>query len=100
MLWLVQRTFYGDTPEPLRRHFSDLSRREWAIVLPLVALMVWMGVYSQTFLHSVRAGNDRTLSLVLRDTNARQRGRGAWPAPATLIGQLSGPAAKESADAR
>jgi len=49
MLWLVQRTFYGDTPEPLRRHFSDLSLREWAIVLPLVALMVWMGVYSQTF---------------------------------------------------
>ena len=101
MLWLVQRTFYGDTPEPLRHHFRDLSRREWAIVLPLLALMVWMGVYSQTFLHSVRAGNDRTLSLVLRDTTyARQRGHGARPAPAPLIGQLRHPASQESADAR
>jgi len=72
-----------------------------AIVLPLLALMVWMGVYSQTFLHSVRAGNDRTLSLVLRDTTyARQRGHGARPAPAPLIGQLRHPASQESADAR
>ena len=72
MLWLVQRTFYGETPEPLRRHFGDLSPREWAIALPLVALMLWMGVASQTILPSVRAGNDRTLGLVLRTTNARR----------------------------
>jgi NADH-quinone oxidoreductase subunit M len=100
MLWLVQRTFYGETPQPLRHHFSDLSLREWAIALPLVALMVWMGVGSQTFLPSVRAGNDRTLNLVLRTSNARNLvPRPATP-PATLVGQLTRPASKEAADAR
>ena len=28
----------------------DLTAREWAAILPLVVLMVWMGVASPTFL--------------------------------------------------
>jgi NADH-quinone oxidoreductase subunit M len=94
MLWLVQRTFYGETPEKVKHHFSDLSPREWAIIVPLIALMVWMGIGSQTFLPSVRASNDQTLNLVLKTYNARKA------APQTLLGQLAHPVAKESANAR
>jgi NADH:ubiquinone oxidoreductase subunit 4 (subunit M) len=108
MLWLVQRTFYGETPEPLRQHFGDLSRREWAIALPLVALMLWMGVASQTILPSVRAGNDHTLGLVLRSASARRLAPRTSASPATLIGQLARPVSgplsadvpQESADVR
>jgi NADH-quinone oxidoreductase subunit M len=53
MLWLYQRVFYGPTGEAVRSHVSDLRAREWVAVLPLLAMMVWMGVYSQTFLPSV-----------------------------------------------
>ena len=35
----------------------DLSPREWGIVIPLVVMMVWMGVYSQTFLPPVGKTN-------------------------------------------
>ena len=33
----------------------DLSAREWAAMMPLLVLMVWMGVYTQTFLPPISA---------------------------------------------
>jgi NADH-quinone oxidoreductase subunit M len=53
MLWLYQRVFFGETGLAVRSHVSDLRAREWAAVIPLLIMMVWMGVYSQTFLPPV-----------------------------------------------
>ncbi|HVP45808.1 MAG TPA: NADH-quinone oxidoreductase subunit M [Bryobacteraceae bacterium] len=61
MLWLYQRVFYGDTPEPVAEHVYDLNRREWAAVLPLVAMMVWMGVYTPSFLPPITRANTAIL---------------------------------------
>jgi len=30
-----------------------MKPREWAAIVPLIVMMVWMGVYSQTFLPPV-----------------------------------------------
>jgi len=57
MLWLYQRVFYGDTPELVGGHVFDLKPREWAAMLPLIALMVWMGVYTSTFLPAISRTN-------------------------------------------
>jgi NADH-quinone oxidoreductase subunit M len=64
MLWMVQRAFYGETPEAVKHHVTDFTRREWATVIPLVALMIWMGVLSQSFLPPVSASNAQTLELM------------------------------------
>ena len=61
MLWLYQRVFYGEVREEVRSHLPDLNLREWAVVVPLVAMMVWMGVYSQTFLPPVGKTTARVL---------------------------------------
>jgi NADH-quinone oxidoreductase subunit M len=53
MLWLYQRVFYGEAGHEVRAHVPDLNAREWAAVLPLLVMMVWMGVYSQSFLPPV-----------------------------------------------
>jgi NADH-quinone oxidoreductase subunit M len=53
MLWLYQRVFYGVAGEEVRSRVSDLRGREWAAVIPLLILMVWMGVYSESFLPPV-----------------------------------------------
>jgi NADH-quinone oxidoreductase subunit M len=53
MLWMYQRLFYGEVSEAVKHHLPDLGGREWAAVIPLIAMMVWMGVYSQTFLRPV-----------------------------------------------
>jgi NADH-quinone oxidoreductase subunit M len=61
MLWLYQRVFYGETSETVRHHMFDLKPREWAAVVPLVAMMVWMGVYSQSFLPPIGQTTARVL---------------------------------------
>ena len=42
-------------------HMPDLSPREWAAILPLLVLMVWMGMGSQSFLPSIGVATARTL---------------------------------------
>jgi NADH-quinone oxidoreductase subunit M len=61
MLWLVQRVFYGESSDEVRAHITDLNRREWAVLIPLVVMMVWMGVYPQSFLPTVTKSTARVL---------------------------------------
>ena len=61
MLWLYQRVFFGRASEGVLHHMEDLAPREWAAILPLLALMVWMGVYTQTFMPPISAQNARIL---------------------------------------
>lgn len=70
MLWMYQRTFYGETPESVRHHVDDLKAREWACILPLLALMIWMGVYAQSFLPSIGASNQTILDRTTQTTRA------------------------------
>jgi len=57
MLWLYQRTFFGRASESLSNHMPDLSTREWAAIVPLVILMVWIGSFAQSFLPSISVQN-------------------------------------------
>ncbi|MBI4412444.1 MAG: NADH-quinone oxidoreductase subunit M [Deltaproteobacteria bacterium] len=50
MLWLVERVFFGKEKIPDGAHLSDLNWREVALFVPLLALIVWMGVYPKPFL--------------------------------------------------
>ncbi|PWT97768.1 MAG: Fe-S-binding domain-containing protein [Terriglobia bacterium] len=61
MLWLYQRVFYGEASEDVRSHVPDLNLREWAAVVPLIVMMIWMGVYSQSFLPPVSKATARVL---------------------------------------
>ena len=61
MLWLYQRIFYGETGEEVRHHVPDMKMREWVAVVPLILMMVWMGVYSQSFLPPVSKTTARVL---------------------------------------
>jgi NADH-quinone oxidoreductase subunit M len=61
MLWLYQRVFYGETTEQVRHHIPDMNLREWAAIVPLILMMVWMGVYSQSFLQPVSKTTARVL---------------------------------------
>jgi NADH-quinone oxidoreductase subunit M len=62
MLWLYQRVFFGELSDKVKHHMPDLSLREWACALPLVAMMVWMGMYSQSFLPPVSETNSAILN--------------------------------------
>ncbi|MBI4442654.1 MAG: NADH-quinone oxidoreductase subunit M, partial [Acidobacteria bacterium] len=49
MLWMYQRVFLGEAA-PANQTFPDLDAREKTILLPAVALMLIMGVFSPYFL--------------------------------------------------
>jgi NADH-quinone oxidoreductase subunit M len=57
MLWLYQRIFFGKPSESVTHHVFDLTPREWAAILPLLALMFWMGSFSQTFMPAITTQN-------------------------------------------
>ncbi len=53
MLWMYQRVMLG----PIREdglygghHLTDLTKREIAVLIPIVFFIVWIGVYPRTFL--------------------------------------------------
>jgi NADH-quinone oxidoreductase subunit M len=45
LLWLYQRVFWGPLDNPANAAVPDVNRRELGLMLALVALMVWLGVY-------------------------------------------------------
>src|SRR4051794_20956978 len=61
MLWMYQRVFYGEVNPEVSHHVPDLALREWAAVIPLIVMMVWMGMFSQSFLRPVSRVNAHVL---------------------------------------
>ena len=61
MLWMVQRVFYGKADGNL--HMYDLTTREYVALGPMIIMMVWMGVYSQSFLPAASSQNVEILKM-------------------------------------
>jgi NADH-quinone oxidoreductase subunit M len=49
-LWLYQRMFFGNIVNPKNEKLTDLNIREWAYMVPLLILSLWIGVYPKPFL--------------------------------------------------
>ncbi|HYH08015.1 MAG TPA: NADH-quinone oxidoreductase subunit M, partial [Thermoanaerobaculia bacterium] len=45
LLWLYQRVFWGPLDNPANATLTDVNRRELGLMLALIALMVWIGIY-------------------------------------------------------
>jgi NADH-quinone oxidoreductase subunit M len=45
LLWLYQRVFWGPLDNPANANLLDVNRRELGMMVALVVLMVWIGVY-------------------------------------------------------
>ena len=50
MLPMVQRIWFNAPDRPENQNLKDLSRREMVVLMPLVVIMIWMGVYPKPFL--------------------------------------------------
>ncbi len=55
LLWMYRRVMHGPIVNPNIRLFKDLNLREIGLLLPIIILMFWMGVYPQTFLRKFDA---------------------------------------------
>jgi len=79
MLWLYQRAFLGETPEEVCSHMHDMNAREWVAIAPLVILMVWMGIATQTFLPPISAANAEILKKSQVNVEYQVENRGSRP---------------------
>src|SRR4030095_12645126 len=61
MLWMYQRVIFGEITNPKNKKLVDLDFREKLILLPLVALIFWMGIYSESFLRRMDTSVNQVL---------------------------------------
>ncbi|MEP6568183.1 MAG: NADH-quinone oxidoreductase subunit M [Acidobacteriota bacterium] len=55
MLWMLQRVVFGKVTNPENAKLRDLNGRELGLLIPLLALMLFMGVYPRVFLDRSQA---------------------------------------------
>lgn len=54
MLYLYRRVAYGDQKNADAAAMPDLNIREWAMLAPIAAVVLWMGVYPESFMAPIR----------------------------------------------
>lgn len=64
MLRMFQRVMYGEVTNPKNTVLKDLSRREWAVLLPVLLLIFWIGLYPTPFLRTTEASVNALLKQV------------------------------------
>jgi len=55
MLWMFQRVMYGELDKPENRALKDLSVREITTMVPIIALIFFIGVFPRPFLRRMEA---------------------------------------------
>jgi NADH-quinone oxidoreductase subunit M len=87
MLWMFQRVYYGEVADEHNRALPDLSRREWAVIGPLAAAAIVMGVAPNVLLRPMEPAVGRLVSRVTE----HQPMRVSIPPPAALPAALPPP---------
>ena len=64
MLWMFQRVNYGPMTNPKNKGLRDLSPREWAVIAPIVAMCIVMGVFPNVFLKPMEPAVKRVVERV------------------------------------
>ena len=64
MLWMFQRVNYGPVDKEENARLEDLTPREWAVLVPIIALIVLMGVVPNLFLDPMRVSVEQLLDHV------------------------------------
>jgi NADH-quinone oxidoreductase subunit M len=64
LLWAIQRILFNPLDKPSNSHLTDLNARELALLAPLVAAIIWLGVYPQPVLDRMETSAARFVQAV------------------------------------
>jgi NADH-quinone oxidoreductase subunit M len=66
LLWALQRIIYNPLDKPENEKLLDLTPRELAVLLPLLACILWIGIYPKPFLERMEPSAQRFITTVKR----------------------------------
>ena len=66
MLYLYWRIAFGTQRNADAAAMPDLNAREWLLLAPIAAAVLWMGVYPESFMRPMRADVGRLLERIER----------------------------------
>lgn len=72
LLWAIQRILFNALDKPANEHVPDLNRRELLLLLPLVAAIIWLGVYPKPVLDRMQPAAERFVEQVQNNAEAAQ----------------------------
>ncbi len=72
LLWMYQRVVFGEITHEENRGLRDLSLREWAVLVPVLVFIVWIGVYPTAFTGKTEATIDALLAQVQAKSGAQR----------------------------
>jgi NADH-quinone oxidoreductase subunit M len=70
MLWMFQRVNYGELTNEKNRTLPDLTPREWALMIPTIAMAIFMGVAPNVFLNPMKPSIDKLVDRVQSGASA------------------------------
>ena len=81
MLWMFQRVMFGELSNPKNQVLKDLNAREVCIMLPLLFLIFFMGVYPRPFIDSMAPSIDR----LIQQTSGKKHLAKNVPVPQVVV---------------
>lgn len=64
LLWSYQRVFFGKLENPENQKLKDMNMREWAVLVPVIVFIVWIGFYPSTFLSKSEASTKQLIQQI------------------------------------
>ncbi|MEP6990067.1 MAG: proton-conducting transporter membrane subunit, partial [bacterium] len=64
LLWAVQRIIFNPLDKPENEHIPDMNRRELLLMAPLLAGIVWLGVYPAPVLRRLQPAAEQFVRIV------------------------------------
>lgn len=101
LLWLYQRVMFGQVTHDVNKTLPDMNLREYAVLVPLVFLAFWIGIYPKPFFSYINSPVERIVHQVNPDfykLNGSQSAALPSSAPATQA--APGPAAPTGVEAK
>jgi NADH-quinone oxidoreductase subunit M len=64
LLWALQRIIYNKLDKPENENLPDLSKREVLVLAPLLACILWIGLYPKPLLDRIDASTQQLITTV------------------------------------
>jgi len=75
LLWAIQRILFNPLDKPENAHMPDLNRRELILMAPLVAGIIWLGVYPAPVLRRMEVSAEKFVRQVESKSTVRTAAR-------------------------